>query len=195
MNKDHFKTAFLLSAFLFFGFYVQAQSINDQFKQVVEGSNNYQEYKVIKQSHINSLWKNTVDTLQRKEAKYAQIATTLNEREQALKKQHSQLAEKEKSLQASINSANEITFLGLFSIEKGNYRMLMWGFIIVLAVIATVLYFTAFAARKEARYRIKLFEDLQDEFKTYKTKANDNEKKLARALQDERNKLAEYNLL
>jgi hypothetical protein len=43
--------------------------------------------------------------------------------------------------------------------------------------------------RREARYRTQLYNELEEEFKTYKTKANDKEKKLARELQTERNKL------
>ena len=37
----------------------------------------------------------------------------------------------------------------------------------------------------------KLYSELEDEFKAYKTKAIDKEKKLARELQTERNKLDE----
>lgn len=194
MKKSNFLQISLLSMFLFFGFAIQAQTINEQFKTVVDGSNNYQEYKVIKQTQIKSLWQNTVDSLNSKEAKYNEISQQLNRQKSAVQEQQSQLAKKEKSLQETLNSANEISLLGLFAIEKGSYRIFMWSLVFVLTILVVFFYFRAFSARKEAKYRIKLFEEVQEEFKTYKTKANENEKKLARALQDERNKLAEYNI-
>lgn len=194
MKKHNLLPTLLLGVFLFFGFYAQAQTINEQFKTVVDGSNNYQEYKVIKQNQIKGLWKNTIDSLNHKEAQYKQIAAKLNDQKSAVTQQQTELANKEKSLQETLNSANEISFLGMVNVEKSSYKIFMWSLILVLAVLAIVFYFTAFAARKEAKYRIKLFEEVQEEFKTFKSKANDNEKKLARALQDERNKLAEYNI-
>lgn len=45
--------------------------------------------------------------------------------------------------------------------------------------------------KKEAYYRIHLFEELTEEFKNFKTKANEKEKRLARELQTERNALEE----
>lgn len=194
MNKSNFLYLPLLSIFLFFGFAIQAQTINEQFKTVVDGSNNYQEYKVIKQTQIKNLWQNTVDSLKSKEAKYREISQQLNNQKTAVQKQQSQLANKEKSLQETLNSANEISLLGLFPIEKSSYRIFMWSLIFILTILVVFFYFTAFSARKEAKYRTKLFEEVQEEFRVFKAKSNDTEKKLARALQDERNKLAEYNI-
>ena len=47
------------------------------------------------------------------------------------------------------------------------------------------------AYRREAKHRTELYSELEEEYKTFKTKANDKEKKLARELQTERNKLDE----
>nr|WP_294901223.1 hypothetical protein [uncultured Pedobacter sp.] len=194
MKKHNLLPISLLGIFLFFGFYVQAQSINEQFKTVIDGSNNYQQYKVINQTQIKTLWRNTIDSLNNKEAKYREISQQLNSQKSAVQKQQAELANKEKSLQKTLESANEISLFGIFSIEKSSYRMLMWGLVLILATLVAFFYFSALVARKEAKYRIKLFEDVQEEYKNYKIKANDIEKKLARALQDERNKLAEYNI-
>ena len=173
---------------------VFSQSINEQFKTVVDGSNNYQNYKVIKQTQIKGLWKNTIDTLNKKESQYQSISSKLSQQQASLKKQQAALEEKEQSLQNTLNSANEISLLGFIAIEKSSYRTIMWSLVFVLAGLSAFLYFGAASARKESRYRTKLFDELQEEFKNYKIKANDNEKKLARALQDERNKLDEYNI-
>lgn len=194
MKKHKFVPLLLLFIALFFGFHLQAQTINEQFKTVVEGSNNYQDYKVINQKKISDLWRNTVDSLNSQETRYREITQRLKEQKSAIETQKIKLATKEKSLENTLNGANEISFLGIYNISKSTYRLFMWSLVVILAVLVVVFYFRAFSARKEAKYRIKLFDEVQEEFKTFKSKANESEKKLARALQDERNKLAEYNI-
>jgi len=173
---------------------LSSQSINEQFKTVVDGSNNFQEYKVIKQTQVKALWKNTIDTLNKKQAVLNKTSMALNSQKASIQKQQKALQEKEENLKQTLNSANEISFLWLFSFTKDSYKTLMWFIIIILACVSTFLYLRASTARKEAKYRIKLFDDLSEDFKNYKIKSNENEKRLARSLQDERNKLAEYNI-
>ncbi|NNU34318.1 hypothetical protein HK413_09460 [Mucilaginibacter sp. S1162] len=67
----------------------------------------------------------------------------------------------------------------------------MWGLVLIVGAIAGVVLARSGGARKEAAYRTTLYNELEEEFKTYKAKANEKEKKLARELQTERNKLDE----
>ncbi|HET8830009.1 MAG TPA: hypothetical protein VFM79_11745, partial [Pelobium sp.] len=98
MNSNKILPFLLLAFTLFFGFHLQAQTINEQFKTLVDGSNNYQEYKVINEAQIKNLWKNTVDSLNGKEAKYIAINQLLTKQKAAIEEQKNQLANKEKSL-------------------------------------------------------------------------------------------------
>ena len=43
-----------------------------------------------------------------------------------------------------------------------------------------------------AKYRTELYDEISNEYQSYKSRTNEKEKKLARELQDERNKLEEY---
>ena len=65
----------------------------------------------------------------------------------------------------------------------------MWGLVVFFGVIAFAVIARSAGYRREATYRTQLYTELEEEFKTFKTKANDKEKKLARELQTERNKL------
>ena len=67
----------------------------------------------------------------------------------------------------------------------------MWGLVILFGATAAVVIARSGLHSREARYRINLYNELEEEFKTYKAKANEKEKKLARELQTERNKLDE----
>ena len=68
---------------------------------------------------------------------------------------------------------------------------LVWGILGLLIIGLGVALYMSVSAKKEARYRIALFEDLSKEYQTYKLKSNEKEKKLSRELQTERNKLEE----
>ncbi|KHJ37226.1 hypothetical protein PBAC_25560 [Pedobacter glucosidilyticus] len=166
-------------------------SLNTQYQNVVEKANNYQEYKVINQNQIKNLWKNTTNSLQSKQAKLNQAQSQLKKQQSEINQLQKLLSEKDNSLSTALNTKDEILLLGFIPLSKASYQSTMWGLIILLASLSAFLIFRTKSFRNEALYRTKLFNDLTEEFKNYKAKANDNEKKLARALQDERNKLDE----
>jgi hypothetical protein len=67
----------------------------------------------------------------------------------------------------------------------------MWGLVIGCGAVLAIVIITSAKYRHDAHYRIKLYDELSEEFHAYKAKANEKEKKLARELQTERNKLDE----
>ena len=67
----------------------------------------------------------------------------------------------------------------------------MWGLVILFGALAILVFTRIGSYKHEAMYRTTLYSELEEEFKAYKVKANDKEKKLARELQTERNKVDE----
>ena len=100
------------------------------------------------------------------------------------------VSEKDKSLAESTARVNSVNLLGIY-IDKSVYNLIMWGLVIVLGATATIVIYRSGSHSREAKYRIDLYNELEEEFKTYKAKANEKEKKLARELQTERNKVDE----
>jgi len=127
---------------------------------------------------------------------------TLTQTRQALKASEGKLALQTKtidSLQSSTKASgeslseatakrNEISLLGI-GIDKSTYNIVMWGLVLVLGATAAIVIGRSGAASREARYRAQLYNELEEDYKNYKAKANEKEKKLARELQTERNKL------
>ncbi len=184
----------LIITLLMFGttnFLIAQTSLDTQYQNIVEKANNYQEYKVINQTKIKNLWKNTTDTLKAKQTKLNQLQNQLLIQKSEIDKLNKLLTEKDNNLSAALNTKDEILLLGFLPLSKSSYQTTMWGLIAILGGLSTFLIIRTKGFRSEAIYRTKLFNDLNEEFKNFKTKANDNEKKLARALQDERNKLDE----
>jgi len=135
---------------------------------------------------IAALWKNVSDTLKTNHHKLAdaQAKAIAQSKTIAGLQADANTKEQEGSL------ADEISLFGI-SMSKGTYSLLMWGLVVVLAAVAMIVIYRSGSLKHEARYRAGLYTELEDEFKAYKTKTNDKEKKLARELQTERNKVDE----
>jgi len=127
---------------------------------------------------------------------------TLTQARMALKASQAKLAGQTKtidSLQNSVkaNTANlsesnaksdEVSWLGI-PVDKSTYNLIMWGLVVIFGAAAAIVITRSGAAGREAKYRTQLYNELEEEYKNYKIKANEKEKKLARELQTERNKL------
>lgn len=160
------------------------KSISGQYKYLLTKVYHMQE------PFVTSFYKNMRDTmnvdrkkLQEAEAKLAAATKTTTDLQ-------SNVSEKEKSLQQSNARVNAINLLGIY-IDKGVYNLIMWGLVIALGLTAAIVIYRSGSYSREARYRIGLYNELEEEFKNYKAKANEKEKKLARELQTERNKVDE----
>lgn len=127
---------------------------------------------------------------------------TLTQVRQILKASQDKLALQTKTIDSLQNSSkanneslseanakrNEVSLLGI-GIDKSTYNIIMWGLVLVLGATAAIVIGRSGAASREARYRAQLYNELEEDYKNYKAKANEKEKKLARELQTERNKL------
>jgi hypothetical protein len=130
------------------------------------------------------------DTLNTERRKLAEAQSKLATQTKDINTLKTDVTTKDQTLSESNAKRDEISLLGI-SLTKSSYNLLMWGLVIAFGVIAAVVIARSGAHTREAKYRIKLYEELDEEYKTYKSKANEKEKKLARELQTERNKLDE----
>ncbi|WP_299584231.1 hypothetical protein [Mucilaginibacter sp.] len=144
----------------------------------------------IQEPFITSFYRNLKDTINVERRKLQEAETKLAAQTKTTSDLQTNVSEKEKSLAQSNARVNSVNFLGIY-IDKSVYNLIMWGLVIVLGATAAVVIVRSGSHSREARYRINLYNELEEEFKTYKAKANEKEKKLARELQTERNKLDE----
>ena len=162
-------------------------SLSGQYQFMLKKSKSLYGAKLINPSRLTALWKSVSDTL-RKERKQ------LQEARQEIKAQSNNISTlkgevngKESSLADATASVNEIKFLGI-SFNKGTYNTIVWAIIIILGAGLAIVIFQSGKYRKESTYRTQLYQEVADEFQAHKVKAKDKEMKLARELQDERNK-------
>ncbi len=184
----------LLLLIIYTSINLQAQTpgttLTQQHQDVVLRSGSWQGFKQIRQDKIDRFWRNIQDTLTRQKqltreanAKVLSSAKTVDDAKAELQTAQQQLEE-------ARSSVNEVSLLGI-PLEKGTYNLIMWGLVLLLAAALTFAIYRSRSALTEAHYRTGLYNELSEEFQKYKVSANDKEKKLARELQTERNRIAE----
>lgn len=142
------------------------------------------------QAPILAYHKSVMDTLNAERHKLRDANAKVTEQAKAIADMQGSVSTKDESLSTLQKKVNSISLLGI-QMTKSAYNILMWGLVLVLGgSLGAVIYLSA-SNKNEAAYRIQEHEALSAEFAAYKAKANEKEKKLARELQTERNKLEE----
>ncbi|RZK66415.1 MAG: hypothetical protein EOO92_25270 [Pedobacter sp.] len=165
-------------------------SLQGQYQLMLAKSKTLNGYKLVNPYRLSQVWQSVKDTLktERKNLKEARAKiATLESGVSNLKKE---ITGTETSLAATNAKMDEISFIGI-SFTKGNYNILVWTIIILLGLALTIVILRSAKNIHEAKYRTSLYDEISQEYQTYKTKANEKEKKLARELQDERNRIEE----
>ena len=156
------------------------KSLNAQYQDLLTKVYGYQK------PFVSALWKNVTDTINSNRRKLKEAQATITTQAQTIKDLEGDVTEKEESLAV----ADSINLLGA-AMPKSTYNLIMWGLVIVFGAIAAIVIARSGSNKREASYRTQLYNELDEEFKAYKSKANEKEKKLARELQTERNKVDE----
>lgn len=165
-------------------------SLTQQYQDVVVKSGSYQGFKEIRQDKLDLFWKNISDTLAKERQLKNEANAKIQGSAQTVSQAKAELESVQKQLEESKASVNQVSLLGI-PMEKGTYSMFMWGLVGLLGAALAFAVYRSRSAVNEARYRTGLFNDLSEEFQKHKISANEKEKKLARELQTERNRLAE----
>lgn len=165
-------------------------SLNGQYQDLLRRSWTQQGYKVINQARLNNLWKSVQDSLRAEKGRYPSLQNKITEQSQTIEDLKKQVTAGEENLEKSTAAVNEVNLLG-FGVDKSTYNTVMWGAVITLAAALIIVIFTAGKSIREAKYRRQLYDEVSEEYQAYKVKANDKEKKLARELQTERNRVEE----
>lgn len=162
-------------------------SLNGQYQFMLRKSKSLYGARLINPSRLSAVWKSVNDTLRKERKQLQEARQEITTQAQTIASLKGEVTGKESSLANATASVNEIKFLGI-SFNKGTYNTLVWAIIIILGAGLAIVIFQSGKYRKEATYRTQLYQEVADEFQAHKVKAKDKEMKLARELQDERNK-------
>ncbi len=163
-----------------------------EFQELIESSNNYQEYKVVNYDDLIDLRDNTNDYIQELKDQITVGKNTADQQEDEIANLEGELKTTQQDLQKVTEEKDNIVFLGL-PLTKGTYMAMMWGIVAIL-ILALLFFIYKFknsnSVTKEAKKRL---DDTEREFDAYKKKALEKEQRLGRLLQDEKNKVNRMN--
>ncbi|MFC6859430.1 hypothetical protein [Zunongwangia atlantica] len=166
--------------------------IQQEFQELIESSNNYQEYKVVNYDDLIDLRDNTNDYIQKLKDQITVGKNTADQQEDEIANLEGELKTTQQDLQKVTEEKDNIVFLGL-PLTKGTYMAMMWGIVAIL-ILALLFFIYKFknsnSVTKEAKKRL---DDTEREFDAYKKKALEKEQRLGRLLQDEKNKVNRMN--
>ncbi|WP_034258552.1 hypothetical protein [Altibacter lentus] len=185
-----------LLPFLFCVFMLNAQeeaqetltnSLEDQFVDVVDNSNNYQDYKVIKKTKINKLRENIMDSIAALKAEIQTSEGSLDQQKNKISSLTQELASTKEDLALSRKKENGIELFGMLT-EKSTYNSIMWAIILMLLVALGFFiykYKNSNSVTKEAQLKLA---ETEIEFEEHRQKTIEQQQQLRRKLQDEINK-------
>ena len=159
-------------------------TLEELFVDVIDKSNRYEEYKVVKIYKLNNLKKNVEDSIAsiKKDLENAQGTIALQ------KSEIDTLTQSMSSLQTELNTSIEnqdgINLFGAL-IDKTTYKITMWGIIGILVLVVLYLLFkfkNSNVITKAAKLKLT---ETDEEFETHRQQALEREQQLRRKLQDE----------
>ena len=165
-------------------------SLKGQYESLLYRSKSYYRAKLIIPGRLTAFYQNVADSIRKERASSKNAIIKIKEQAKTIDTLNSQIKGNESSLASSNSKLDEISFLGI-PFSKSTYNTIVWSLIILLALGLTFVIIRSAKNISEAKYRTELYEEISKEYQTFKVKANEKEKKLARELQDERNKLDE----
>ena len=183
-------TAFLITTTVFSQTtkrFIDTGSVKNQFDYLIDESNKYQDYKVVKYNWLVKLKSNVSDSLSASKKEIISNYTSIQAQKKTID-----------SLMAAVNtSTNQITSLNtqiesisLFGIQfkKDTFKTIFFviiGILAILLVFFITKYKHGFSIIKETKLSLK---ELEEEYEDHRKRALEREQKVMRKLQDELNK-------
>ena len=153
-------------------------------------SQSYNDYKVIKETVLDGVWKIIRDSMNTKKAALAGANKTIAELKGEVSTSKETLQQKESSMQDIEYDSTHITVLGI-GMSKSFFVGLVGVVVLVLVLGVLLVSGRLKMMQSTVREKSELALAIHSEYEEYKRKALDKQTKLSRELQNERNKLAE----
>ncbi len=162
-------------------------SLKSQYEYLIEESNNYQEYKVIKKDWAAKFGRNLNDSIEAGKAESNAAGSLAEMQKQTIEDLKQRLVSTQDSLDNSLAEKSNMAWLGV-DMDKSSYRLLMWSVIGVLALLLIIIVFILKNNNAATRDAKEKFENLEEEYNDFRKRSLEREQKLRRELQDEINK-------
>ncbi|WP_194850825.1 hypothetical protein [Nonlabens antarcticus] len=163
--------------------------INTEFESIIENSNNFKEYKVVKESDLRKLKSNTEAYIKELDQRITELENSVADEREAQRPLQQQLSAANANVEQLNNEKDSVSLLGI-QLNKSLYHIIVWSIVAVLAIVLIVVYMQfkrSHAVTSHAKSELSIVEA---ELEELRSKSIEEKQRLGRQLQDERNKLS-----
>ncbi|APD07977.1 hypothetical protein UJ101_02478 [Flavobacteriaceae bacterium UJ101] len=162
-------------------------TVEQRIDYLISSSNNYQEYKVVKKSSLNSIKKTILDTIKGLENSLGKSNKIIDEKSKEIVTLQTNLKKTNEDLKKVTDEKDSFSFLGIL-IGKDLYSILLWGTIAALLIGLFIIFGMFKRANSITTKTKKDFDEVEEEFENYRKSSLEREQKIKRELQDYKNK-------
>lgn len=195
--KNNILTLALLLFLSSFGGYAQSseesqgsQTLRSQFQEILDKSESYTEYKVIKRTSLSQYSRAVQDSLNVHKSEISTLKSTVADQKSQIGTLSSRITELEAQLAKSDELRESLSFLGL-NLNKATYHTGVWLIIGVLTAFGIFAYTSFIRSNKITAKSRKEYKALEVEYEEHKKKSHEKQIKMGRELQTERNNVEE----
>lgn len=162
-------------------------SLRVQYDQMLDASNRFQRFKVVRQDFLGAFIANVSDSLLGYTEEIGSLKATISDQKAKIDEQVTTIGERDANITELSEEKDSISLLGL-SLSKAMYNIIMWSAIIgLLAALLFTIARMRFAVSTSREARLANEKTTAELEKSRKNRL-EVEQKLRRQLQDERNK-------
>ncbi len=166
------------------------QTLKEQFRDMLDKSESYTDYKVIKRTNLSQYSKAVQDSIRASRKEVSNLKSTVADQKSQIAQLSNRISDLEKQLSKSEELRESLSFVGI-NINKATYHWIVWIIIGVLVVFG-IFAFGSFMRSNNVTSKVnKEYKDLQLEFEEHKKKSQEKQLKMGRELQTERNSIEE----
>jgi len=162
----------------------QENSLEDQFNDVINKSNSYEDYKVIKKAKIYALKSSVLDSLTLMNQNYKLISDENKQQESSILKLQNDLNTSQSNLSASKDNEDAIKIFGI-STKKSTYKIINFSIIGLLLFVIIILAYKFINNNRITKLTTAGLKENEEEFESFRQRSLEREQKLRRNLQDE----------
>jgi len=185
------RTGTLAISLLFAHFHLVGQdSLDEKYQNMIETTETFNQYKVIPRTTIDAFWSEVLDSLRDNNATISSLRSEIAVQQDTISSLSAATSELKAQLDESLTLNDSISFFGI-DVSKTTYHFIVWGIIMVLAVLAALAYMMFMKSNRVTSRSRKELGALEQEFEDHKNKARETQVKLKRELQTSINKMEE----
>lgn len=163
------------------------RTLDEHFTDVIDKSNRYEDYKVVKRYKLDNLKKAVNDSMASYKSEVNALQITVSGLESKLATLEGQLQTLQQNLSSSQEAENQMSFFGAQT-SKSSYNTIMWSIIGGLLFLLLIFIFRLRNSNALTRDAKSKLTEVEEEYESHRQRSLEREQQIRRKLQDEINK-------